>query len=71
MIRMNPAHDTKNPPGCHYEKPLATQIEEYKNTLLYQRGYKDGFEAGVAEGLNTRHLLLEIPEALTNSEYAR
>ncbi len=67
MIRMNPAHDTKNPPGCHYEKPLANQIEEYKNTLLYQRGYKDGYAAGAAYTL----ALQRIPEALTNSEYAR
>jgi hypothetical protein len=61
---MNPAHDTKNPPGCHYEKPLANQIEEYKTTLLYQRGYKDGFEVG-------KKAVLAIPEALINSEYTR
>lgn len=67
MIRMNPAHDTKNPPGCHYEKPLGTQIDEYKSTLLYQRGYKDGFEAGVY----ARSHIPKIPEALTNSEYSR
>lgn len=64
MIRMNPAHDTKNPPGCHYEKPLATQIEEYKTTLLYQRGYKDGYIAGACSGI-------QIPSTLTDSEYAR
>lgn len=64
MIRMNPAHDTKNPPGCHYEKPLSTQIDEYKKTLLYQRGYKDGYEDASKQKL-------PLPLALTNSEYAR
>lgn len=34
MRRMNLAHDTKNPPGCPYEKPLTQQIEEYKNTIF-------------------------------------
>ena len=64
MIRMNPAHDIKNPPGCHYEKPLASQIEDYKQTQLYQQGYKDGYVAAVED-------IIKVPEALTNSEYAR
>jgi hypothetical protein len=64
---MNPAHDTKNPPGCHYEKPLANQIDDYVAEVklkIYNQGYKDGFEAG-------KKAALAIPEALTNSEYAR
>lgn len=40
MIRMNPAHDTKHPPGCHNEKPLVQQIEEYKNDKDYQKATK-------------------------------
>jgi len=46
MIRMNPAHDTVNPPGCvqptqqenvkHQEKPLEKEID------AYQRGFEDG-----------------------------
>ena len=50
MIRMNPAHDTVNPPGCYssqqanviqQEKPLEKAIDEY------HRGYKDGWRDGV------------------------
>lgn len=47
MIRMNPAHDTVNPPGCqqpgreqenvqHQEKPLNKEID------LYKKGFDDG-----------------------------
>lgn len=47
MIRMNPAHDTVNPPGCvqpaqqenvqHQEKPLTKELE------AYLKGFQDGF----------------------------
>ena len=45
MIRMNPAHDTVNPPGTsvpqqdnviHQEKTLDKEI------VLYKRGFEDG-----------------------------
>jgi hypothetical protein len=65
MIRNNPAHDTKNPPGCYqFEMPLHKLIEEYKTHELYQKGYAAGFADGVASSRN-------IPKALLNSEYAR
>ena len=47
MIRMNPAHDTVNPPGCsipgqqnvvHQEKTLEREIE------IYRRGFQDGLK---------------------------
>lgn len=49
MIRMNPAHDTVNPPGCvqpaqqenvrHQEKPLEKEIDDYLEG--YEAGYRD------------------------------
>jgi hypothetical protein len=63
MIRMNPCHDTKNPPGQHYEKPLYQQIHEYKEHELYKLGWQDGYTVGM--------LVVKQPQTLLNSEYSR
>jgi hypothetical protein len=63
MIRMNPCHDTTNPPGQHVERPLSVAIEDYKQTENYKRGFNDGC-------CHTM-LVLKQPESLLNSEYSR
>jgi hypothetical protein len=56
MIRMNPAHDTKNPPGSsvpkeqenvqYQDKPLGKEIDEY------QRGFADGIAYATVQKLS-------------------
>ena len=54
IMRNNPAKDTKNPPGQHVERPLATSIKEYADDShgkALQEAYREGFEEGYRNGI--------------------
>lgn len=55
MIRMNPAHDTVNPPGC-YSSQQANVIQQEKTLNkeidIYNKGFKRGYDIGYDDGYN-------------------
>lgn len=63
-IRMNPAHDRDNPPGCvQYDRPFVEAVEEYNQRMAqeatkkalqaaYDEGYRVGYREGFKRGLS-------------------